>query len=73
MDPAAESARPQPWWPALLAFGAAFAAAVPFMDTSLYTGPVAAALHGADLAYYAAFLAALLVYAPLRTRLRTVR
>lgn len=71
VDLAAESARPQPWWPALLAFGAAFAAAVPFMDTSLYTGPVAAALHGADLAYYAAFLAALLVYTPLRMRRRT--
>jgi NCS1 family nucleobase:cation symporter-1 len=52
----------------VVAFGAAFAAAVPFMDTGLYTGPVASALHGADLAYYAAFLAALAVYAPLRLR-----
>ncbi|MCP9210826.1 purine-cytosine permease family protein [Streptomyces sp. NEAU-Y11] len=68
VDLAAESARPQPWWPAVLAFAAAFAAAVPFMDTTLYTGPVAEALHGADLAYYTAFLAALLVYAPLRLR-----
>ena len=56
-------------WPALLAFVAAFAAAVPFMDTSLYVGPVADALHGADLSYYVAFLVALTVYAPLR-RLR---
>ncbi|MET7762088.1 cytosine permease [Streptomyces sp. NPDC005393] len=67
LDPATETA--QPWWPALLAFAAAFLAAVPFMDTSLYTGPVAKALHGADLAYYTAFLAALVVYAPLRLRL----
>ncbi|MEV8566151.1 cytosine permease [Streptomyces sp. NPDC051322] len=58
---------------ALVAFCAAFAAAVPFMNTGLYTGPVAAALHGADLAYYAAFIAALVVYAPLRLRRRTVR
>lgn len=66
----AESARPQPWWPALTAFAVAFGAAVPFMDTSLYVGPVAAALHGADLAYYVAFVAALVVYAPLRLRRR---
>ncbi|MFG2652523.1 purine-cytosine permease family protein [Streptomyces sp. NPDC048436] len=67
---AAESARPQPWWPALAAFVAAFGAAVPFMDTSLYVGPVAAALHAADLAYYVAFIAALVVYTPLRLRRR---
>ncbi|MER6371660.1 cytosine permease [Streptomyces mirabilis] len=68
VDLAAESARPRPWWPALVAFAAAFAAAVPFMSTSLYVGPVAHALHGADTAYGVAFLAALLVYAPLRLR-----
>jgi NCS1 family nucleobase:cation symporter-1 len=68
VDLAVESARPQPWWPALVAFAAAFAAAVPFMSTSLYVGPVAHALHGADTAYGVAFLAALLVYAPLRLR-----
>lgn len=67
---AAETARPQPGRHALLAFAAAFAAAVPFMDTSLYVGPVAAALHGADLSYYVAFLVALCVYAPLRLRHR---
>jgi NCS1 family nucleobase:cation symporter-1 len=68
VDLAAESARPRPWWPAPVAFAAAFAAAVPFMSTSLYVGPVAHALHGADTAYGVAFLAALLVYAPLRLR-----
>jgi NCS1 family nucleobase:cation symporter-1 len=68
VDLAAESARPQPWWPALVAFVVAFAAAVPFMSTSLYVGPVAEALHGADLAYGVAFVAALAVYAPLRLR-----
>ncbi|MEV6703571.1 hypothetical protein AB0M68_41755, partial [Streptomyces sp. NPDC051453] len=68
VDLASEIARPQPWWPGLLAFVAAFAAAVPFMDSGLYVGPVAKALHGADLAYYVAFVAALVVYAPLRLR-----
>ncbi|EDY45508.2 cytosine permease [Streptomyces sp. SPB074] len=68
LDLAAENARPVPWWPAPLAFLAGFAAAVPFMNTSLYAGPVADALHGADLAYYVAFAVALLVYAPLRLR-----
>lgn len=58
---------------ALLAFVAAFAAAVPFMNTSLYVGPVASALHGADLSYYVAFLVALAVYAPLRLRRRPER
>ncbi|RPK39204.1 Permease [Streptomyces sp. ADI92-24] len=70
IDLAAESSRPQPWWPALTAFAVAFAAAVPFMNTSLYVGPVAKALHGADLAYGVAFLAALAVYTPLRLRRR---
>lgn len=68
VDPTAESVRSRSGRPALVAFCAAFAAAVPFMNTGLYTGPVAAALHGADLAYYAAFLTALVVYAPLRLR-----
>jgi len=68
VDLAAESARPQPWWPGLLAFVAAFAVAVPFMDSGLYVGPVAKALHGADLAYYVGFVVALAVYAPLRLR-----
>ncbi|AJT62718.3 hypothetical protein T261_1030 [Streptomyces lydicus] len=66
IDIAAEFARPQPWWPAVAAFVAAFAAAVPFMNTSLFVGPIATALHGADLAYYVAFVVAVAVYAPLR-------
>ncbi|MFC3575109.1 purine-cytosine permease family protein [Streptomyces yaanensis] len=67
-DLAAETARTPSVWPPLLAFTGAFAAAVPFMDTGLYVGPVARALHGADLSYYVAFLVALAVYAPLRVR-----
>ncbi|MEV6263496.1 cytosine permease [Streptomyces sp. NPDC051784] len=70
IDLAAESALERPWWPALAAFVAAFAVAVPFMSTGLYVGPVAEALHGADLAYGVAFLTALALYAPLRLRRR---
>ncbi len=47
---------------ALLTFLVAFAAAVPFMHTNLIVGPVATALHGADLAYFVNFLVAAAVY-----------
>jgi NCS1 family nucleobase:cation symporter-1 len=47
---------------ALGAFFVAFAAAVPFMHTNLIVGPVATALHGADLAYFVNFLVAAAVY-----------
>lgn len=70
IDVEAEFGRPQPWWPACVAFVVAFAAAVPFMDTTLFVGPVAAALHGADFAYYVAFLVSVAVYAPLRLLVR---
>ncbi|MFI9645463.1 purine-cytosine permease family protein [Streptomyces sp. NPDC052040] len=68
VDLVAAAARPRSPWPPLLAFAVAFAAAVPFMDTGLYVGPVAHALHGADVSYYVAFAVALAVYAPLRAR-----
>jgi len=60
---AEKSVRP---WAALVAFVLGFAAAVPFMNTTVYTGPVAAALHGADLAYCAGFVVSLAAYFPLR-------
>ncbi|WP_328444022.1 purine-cytosine permease family protein [Amycolatopsis sp. NBC_00438] len=62
---AATTTRP---WAAVVAFVAGFGAAVPFMNTSLYTGPVAAALHGADLAYYVGFVVSLAAYFLLRGR-----
>ncbi|WP_328607055.1 cytosine permease [Amycolatopsis sp. NBC_00345] len=68
VDVAAELTRPARSWAALVAFVAGFAAAVPFMNTTVYTGPVAAALHGADLAYYAGFVVSLVVYLLLRGR-----
>jgi NCS1 family nucleobase:cation symporter-1 len=51
---------------ALVTFLAGFAAAVPFMDTSLYVGPVAKALAGADTAYFVGFIVTGLLYAPVR-------
>ncbi len=45
-----------------VAFVVAYAAAVPFMNTSLFTGPVAEAWHGADVAYYVNFLVAAVLY-----------
>ncbi|MFE1950062.1 purine-cytosine permease family protein [Streptomyces sp. NPDC059524] len=68
VDLAAEESRPQPVLPALIAFAGSFAATVPFMDTALYVGPVAEALHGADLGYYVAFVVALVLYVPVRLR-----
>jgi NCS1 family nucleobase:cation symporter-1 len=47
---------------AVVAFVLAYAAAVPFMNTSLFTGPVARAWHGADIAYFVNFLVAALLY-----------
>lgn len=47
---------------AVVVFIAAYAAAIPFMDTSLIQGPVARAWHGADTAYFVNFLVALVLY-----------
>ncbi|MBB1155321.1 purine-cytosine permease family protein [Amycolatopsis dendrobii] len=68
VDVLAELRRPVHSWAALVAFVVGFAAAVPFMNTTVYTGPVAAALHGADLAYYAGFVVSLVAYTVLRGR-----
>ena len=47
---------------AMIAFVVAYAAAIPFMHTTLITGPVATAWHGADIAYFVNFAAAAAVY-----------
>ncbi|MGW3662404.1 purine-cytosine permease family protein [Streptomyces sp. NPDC005141] len=70
VDLAVETVLPRSGRASLVAFVGAFGAAVPFMDTGLYVGPVADTLHGADLSYYVAFLVALALYAPLRLRRR---
>jgi NCS1 family nucleobase:cation symporter-1 len=47
---------------ALVVFVLAYAAAMPFMNTSLIQGPVAEAWHGADVAYFVNFVVALALY-----------
>ncbi len=56
----------QTGWPAIAAFVLAFAAMVPFMNTSIIEGPAARALHGADIAFYVGFAVAGLLYYWLR-------
>jgi NCS1 family nucleobase:cation symporter-1 len=57
---------------ALIAFVVAYAAAIPFMNTTLVQGFVARAWHGADLAYFVNFVVALAIYGGYR-RWRTTR
>jgi NCS1 family nucleobase:cation symporter-1 len=47
---------------ALIVFLLAYAAAIPFMHTSLFQGPVAHAWHGADVAYFVNLLVAAALY-----------
>jgi purine-cytosine permease-like protein len=49
-------------WRGLTAYGVGFAAMIPFFSTGLYTGPVAAALGGADIAMLVGLPAAAVVY-----------
>lgn len=62
INPAAETTSRSDAIAALVAFFVAFAAAVPFMHTSLIVGSVANALHGADLAYFVNFVVAFVGY-----------
>ena len=43
-------------------FVVAYAAAIPFMNTSLIQGPIAMAWHGADIAYFVNLLVAAALY-----------
>jgi NCS1 family nucleobase:cation symporter-1 len=62
INPAEEHTAPLDAVAAVAAFVLAYGAAVPFMNTSLYTGPVAGAWHGADIAYFVNFLVAAALY-----------
>ena len=53
-------------WQALVAFVLGFAAMVPFMNTSIFVGPAAKALDGADLAFYVGFVVTGALYIALR-------
>jgi NCS1 family nucleobase:cation symporter-1 len=77
IDPAEEPTDRLDAVAAMLAFVFAYAAAIPFMNTTLIEGPIAKAWHGADIAYFVNILVAALLYggyrlmrtrcAPLRT------
>ena len=59
---------------AVTVFVLAYAAAIPFMNTSLIQGPVARAWHGADTAYFVNLLVAAVLYGGWRfARSRRVR
>lgn len=62
VDPAAENTSRADALAALVSFVVAFAAAVPFMHTEVFVGPVAEWLHGADLAYFVNFFVAVVIY-----------
>ena len=57
---------------ALIVFVVAYAAAIPFMNTSLYQGPIAQAWHGADIAYFVNLLVAAVLYGGYRLSRRRV-
>lgn len=46
----------------LVSYAAGFVVMIPFFSTPLYTGPVARALHGADLSFVIGFVVAAVVY-----------
>ena len=62
INPAEERTDPRDAAAAVIVFVLAYAAAIPFMNTSLILGPVARAWHGADIAYFVAFVVAAALY-----------
>lgn len=66
IDPSAELTGRRDAVAALIAFLVAYAIAVPFMNTTLIQGAVATAWHGADIAYFVNFVAALALYGSYR-------
>ncbi len=55
-------------WPGLGAFLIGLAVSIPFMNSSIYEGPIAKALHGADIAYYVGIVVSGVLYYVLRRR-----
>ena len=62
VNPAAETTQRRDSVVAVIAFVLAYLAAMPFMNTTLIKGAVATAWHGADIAYFVNFFAALALY-----------
>jgi nucleobase:cation symporter-1, NCS1 family len=52
-------------WPGIVAFLVGLVASIPFMNSALYTGPLARRLAGADIAYYIGLAIAAVVYVAL--------
>jgi NCS1 family nucleobase:cation symporter-1 len=73
INPAEESTDRPDAVAAVVAFVVAYAAAIPFMNTTLIEGPIANAWHGADIAYFVNLVVAALLYGGYRlsARLRT--
>jgi NCS1 family nucleobase:cation symporter-1 len=66
IDPSEEGTTRADAVAALLTFVAAYAVAIPFMDTSIFVGVIAQKWHGADVAYFVNFLVALALYGSYR-------
>ena len=62
INPAEEPTERRDAVAAVIVFVLAYAAAIPFMNTSLIEGPVARAWHGADVAYFVNLFVAALLY-----------
>lgn len=62
VNPALESTDRRDAAAALIVFVVSYAVAIPFMNTSLIQGPVAAAWHGADIAYFVNLAVATALY-----------
>lgn len=70
VNPAAETTQRRDSVVAVIAFVLAYLAAMPFMNTTLIKGAVATAWHGADIAYFVNFFAALALYGGYRLWVR---
>jgi NCS1 family nucleobase:cation symporter-1 len=73
INPAMETTRRADAVAAMAVFVLSYAAAIPFMHTSLIEGPVASAWHGADTAYFVAFFVAAALYGGYRVSRRGIR
>lgn len=71
LDPSLEETSRRDGIAALIVFALAYAAAIPFMNTSLIQGPVAVAWHGADVAYFVNGLVAAGLYGGYRLLTRS--
>ncbi|TFV59427.1 cytosine permease [Mycobacterium sp. PS03-16] len=73
LDPALERCARRDAAVALGVFVVSYVVAIPFMNTTLITGAVAQAWHGADIAYFVNFAVALACYGGYRLATRTGR